>query len=177
MTNPWEQKYWSGSGSTARMRKFHDCAEDDIERYGRHVVCVGATEGSASAYPNDRFSYTIGNASKGFPELLVVGVCRQGWILNPLSEIMIERGYKFADGELVELGGSKFPVCLVDAAESVKDDYTVQAGEHYSGDYAVMQVVMSDPCGLFPWQQKCAAPHSRIVVHRRTGALVSEKRS
>ncbi len=167
MTTPWEQKYWSGGGSTARMRKFHDCAEDDIEKYGRHIVCVGATEGSASAYPNDRFSYTIGNARKGFPELLVVGVFQQGYILNPLSEMMIERGHKFADGELVELGGGKFPVCLIDAAESVKDDYTVQAGEHYSGDYAVMQVVMSDPCGLFPWQPKCAAPHSRIVVHRR----------
>ena len=72
---------------------------------------------------------------------------------------MIERGHKFADGELVELGGGKFSVCLV------------QAGEHYgSSDYAVMQVVMSDPCGLFPWQPRCTAPHSRIVVHRRGAA-------
>ena len=30
--------------------------------------------------------------------------------------MMIERGYKFTDGEMVDLGGS-FPVCLVDAAE------------------------------------------------------------
>jgi len=167
MTNSWDQKQWGGN--TARMRKFHDYTEDDIKRYGRSVVCVA--EAAASTDPNDCFSYTIGNTRKGFPELLVVGVCEQGWILNPLSEIMIERGYKFADGERVDLGGGRFPVCLIEAAETVKDDYTVQAGEHYdSSDYAVMQVVMSDPCGLFPWQPKCAAPHSRIVVHRRTAA-------
>jgi Domain of unknown function (DUF4262) len=170
MTNPWDQKRWGGN--TARMRKFHDRIEDDIAQHGRFIVCVAETEtkAAASTYPtdpNDYFSYTIGNARKGFPELLVVGVFRQGYILNPLSETMIERGHKFADGELVDLGGS-FPVCLVDAAETVKDDYTIQAGEHYdSSDYAVMQVVMSDPCGLFPWQSGCAAPHSRIVVHRR----------
>jgi Domain of unknown function (DUF4262) len=154
--NPWDRKHWSGN--TARMRKFHDRIEGDIERYGRFVVCVAATEDSGPTDdPNDYFSYTI-------------GVFRQGYILNPLSEMMIERGHKFADGELVDLGGS-FPVCLIDAAETVKDDYTIQAGEHYdSSDYAVMQVVMSDPCGLFPWQPKCAAPHSRIAVHRRAAA-------
>lgn len=162
----WAQKRWGDK--TARMRKFHDRTEDDIKRYGRHIVCVAPAEAAPSLYPNDRFSYTVGNACKGFPELLIVGVFRQGYVLNPLSEIMIERGYKFADGELVDLGGGKFPFCLIDAAETVKDGYTVQAGEHYdSSDYAVMQVVASDPCGLFPWQPKCAAPHSRIIVHRR----------
>ena len=152
------------------MQEFHDRAAGDIERYGRHVVCVAPTEAEASGDLNDYFSYTIGNSRKGYPELLVVGVFRQGYILNSLSEMMIERGYKFADGEMVDLGGS-FPVCLVDAADSVKDDYTIQAGEHYgSSDYAVMQVVLSDKAGLFPWQSKCAAPHSRIAVHRRVAA-------
>jgi Domain of unknown function (DUF4262) len=168
VTNPWDQKNWSGN--TARMREFHDGAEDNIEGYGRHVVCVAATEAPASTDPNDYFSYTIGNTRKGFPELLVVGTFRQGYILNPLSEMMIERGHKFADGELVDLGGD-FPVCLVDAAETVKDEFTVQAGEHYdTNDYAVMQVVLSDKAGLFPWQPKCAAPYSRVVVHRRAKA-------
>ena len=42
--------------------RIHDRAEDDIEKYGRHVVCVAPTEDEALGDPNDYFSYTIGNA-------------------------------------------------------------------------------------------------------------------
>jgi hypothetical protein len=150
-----------------QQRKFHDRVEKDIQTSGRFVICVGPNENETSTGPNDYFAYTIGNMRRDLPELLIIGAFRDGWILNPLSEMMIERGQKFADGEMVDCG-CKFPFCLIDADETVKDSYTIQAGEHHrSQDYAVMQVVMPDRDGHFPWQPKCAAPFSLIAIHRR----------
>jgi Domain of unknown function (DUF4262) len=155
MINPWDRK--GRSGKSAHMRKFHDGVEKDIEAYGRRIICVGPTEAEPPTSQNDFFAYTVGNARRSLPELLIIGTSRGGYILNPLSEMMIERGQKFADGEMVECG-CKFPFCLIDASETVKDRYTIQAGEHYnSQDYPVMQVVLPDTGGLFPWQPGCTS--------------------
>jgi Domain of unknown function (DUF4262) len=154
-------------GTMTQQREFQGRTEEDIQIHGRSIVCVFPSETETSTSPNDYFAYTIGNARRGLPELLIIGTTRDGYILNPLSEMMIERGQKFADGEMVECG-RKFPFCLIDANETVKDSYTIQAGEHYgSQDYAVMQVVIPDRDGHFPWQPKCAAPFSLIATHRR----------
>jgi Domain of unknown function (DUF4262) len=168
MINPWDRK--SRARFATRMRKFHDGVEKDIKAYGRRIICVGPTEAEPPTSQNDFFAYTVGNARRGLPELLIIGTSRGGYMLNPLSEMMIERGQKFADGEMIECG-CKFPFCLIDANETVKDSYTIQAGEHYSSqDYAVMQVVIPDRDGHFPWQPKCVAPFSHVVVHRRAAA-------
>jgi hypothetical protein len=166
---PWDRK--NRARFAPHMREFHDGVEKDIKAYGRRVVCVGATENATD--PNDFFAYTIGNARKGLPELLAIGISQNAYILNLLSDMMIRRGHKFADGELVALGEKSVPVCLVDATDTVKDLLTVQAGEHYSSqDYGVMQVVAPDSAGLFPWQPKCATPYSRVAVYRRANGVL-----
>src|SRR5262245_12591297 len=107
---------------------------DDIEKHGRTVIGVFPVKGSKDPI-NEAFIYSIGNAERGLPELLVVGSFEMGFVVNRLSEIMIERGGKFEDGELVSLGG-EHSVCVVDAADSVKANYTVQATNwHGSEDY------------------------------------------
>jgi Domain of unknown function (DUF4262) len=142
--------------------------QDDVERTGRTVIGVFPDADSKDP-TNDAFMYSVGNALKGLPELLVVGMYRDGYAINALSEIMLERGRKFQDGEVVDLGGP-CPVCVVDAAEGVKDRYTCQAtGVFGEGGYAVMQVVLPDAAGKFPWDRGCAEPYSRVVVHRARG--------
>jgi hypothetical protein len=79
----------------------------DIERDGRHIL--GIPDGEPAP-----FAYTIGNELKGLPELLLIGVSRKAGLLNVLSDMMIERGTRFADGELVDLGG-KHPVKIINA--------------------------------------------------------------
>jgi hypothetical protein len=140
---------------------------DNIERTGRALV--GVFPGDPSSDPvNDAFVYTIGNGDRNLPELLIVGLYDDEYILNALSKMMLERGKPFEDGELVEMGG-KCPACVVDAAESVKKRYTIQATSYHRAKrqkYRVMQVVLPDREGLFPWQRGCANPYSKVKVHR-----------
>lgn len=142
-----------------------------IAETGRTLVGVFPLRGSKDP-TNETFVYTMGNSLKGLPELLIVGLHDDRGILNALSEAMIERGRAFDDREVYTFEGSNCPLCFVDAAEVVKDRYTVQANQRFGRDrYRVQQVVLSDKAGLFPWQQGCAKPYCDVVVHRAKGLL------
>jgi hypothetical protein len=151
--------------------RFRRKTQENIERTGRSVV--GVFPGANSEDPtNDAFAYTIGNALRGLPELLLIGMYGETHMINALSDRMIERGMKFGDGEVVSLGGPH-PVRVFDADESVKDQFTIQATNYFgTREYDVMQVVLPDTEGRFPWQAGCAEPYRRVVVHRaQQGAL------
>jgi Domain of unknown function (DUF4262) len=80
------------------------------------------------------------------------------------SDMMIERGAPFADGELVNPGG-KFPAKIVNASRRAQDDYTIQAGQHFGHeDYRVLQVLIPDRNGRFPDDPECQPPYSVIPV-------------
>lgn len=141
---------------------------ENIRRTGRTLV--GVFPDAASTDPlNDAFVYSIGNSLVDLPELLIVGMCDGSYPINRLSEIMIARGRKFDDGEVVSLGEGAVPVCVVDAVEEVKERYTFQATQFLDGNdnYQVMQVVIPDKDGRFPWQAECAPPYRNVKVYRR----------
>jgi hypothetical protein len=150
-----------------RLEEFQRKQAENIARHGRSCLGVFALA-DAKDPVNETFIYTIGNAQKGLPELLLVGVCNDGGALNLLSEEMIRRGRPFDDREVVKLSGADHPVCVVEASNDVKDDYTCQANGYWGRDgYSVMQVVIPDRAGLFPWQAGCAKPYCKVAVHRR----------
>ena len=115
------------------------------------------------------FAYTIGNALKNLPELLVIGTSDAGF-LNDLSQMMIEAGMPFADGHLVRIGGARLPVKLIRADPVAQDEYTIQAGEFRGhDDYAVMQVLIPDREGRYPGDAGCQEPWSRFPVLHAEG--------
>lgn len=150
------------------MDAFRRTMADNIRRSGRTLLGVFPSEDSDDPL-NDAFTYSVGNSLVGLPELLVVGIFDgMQWPLNELSRLMIERGRKFDDGEMVSLGEGALPLCLVDASEEVKERYTVQATSFFGEEnYQVMQVVLPDKDGRFPWQAECAPPYRGVKVYRR----------
>jgi hypothetical protein len=117
------------------------------------------------------FQYTIGMYEAGLPELLCIGGRSQrnaaqiSHILNDLAKQMREREKPFADGEIVNLGG-KNPVKVinVDTAD-VTDTHTCQVAVYYGTEnYAVQQVLISDPEGRFPGDPDCAEPYASFLV-------------
>jgi hypothetical protein len=87
-------------------------------------------------------------------------------ILNMLSDMMVERGGRFSEGELVSLGG-KYPVKIITANATAKTEYTIQVGRVYGDeDYEVQQVVLSDRNGIFPDDARCEARYRMPVLAR-----------
>jgi hypothetical protein len=129
----------------------------DIERDGRQILGV---------FDEPPFAYTIGNELKGLPELLFIGGARNSGFLNILSDMMIERGVRFTDGEIVDIGG-KYPIKIINANATAQAEYTIQAGVFYGHDlYQVQQVLVPDRHGHFPDDLQCD-PHYRMPVLAR----------
>lgn len=78
---------------------------------------------------------------------------------------MLKRGHAFDDGETVSFGG-RYPVMVFDASEEVKDRYTIQATNLLGRPYRVMQVIVCDRQGCWPWQAECERPFREVKVHR-----------
>jgi hypothetical protein len=141
---------------------FHRRTAAHIKREGRSIVAVFV----ADEDDGPPFSYTIGNHLKGLPELLVIGT-PQGFFLNTLSHLMIAAGHGFEDGETVRMLGSKVPVKLIHASAAAREEYTIQAGEHFGHDeYEVMQVLIPDKQGRFPGDEDCEEPYASVPVLR-----------
>lgn len=123
-------------------------------------TCGQAVQGVFPSKGEDftQFFYTIGNAGRGLPELLVIGALRRETaleLLNTLGGIMRDRGHPYEDG-LVDIGWN-FPVKFRTAGPSAREKYTVQAGEFLGNeDYSVQQVMICDREGRFPGDENCA---------------------
>ncbi len=149
------------------MKEFRENIVRNIDQYGRS--CVGVFPTAETKDPtNEAFTYTIGNSLVGLPELLVIGIYDTAArdILNAISDALKAKPDPFKEGPL-EIGG-KMPPYLLEAAESVKDEFMVQAGQVLGRrDYRVMQVVFCDREGRLPWDEACAEPYRSVKIHRR----------
>ena len=150
----------AGATDNEIAEKIHEGIERAIAKYGRRLMGVFGDAEDLS------FTYTIGNQIHGLPELLVIGT-HEGYLLNVLSEKMLQRGCAFADGELVKSSNGKVTVKIINADAQAREEYTIQAGRFFGGEnYAVQQVLLPDPDGRFPDEPKCRKPFSTIPVLR-----------
>ncbi len=135
-----------------------------IAEHGRSVLSI---------FDTPPFTYSIGNATVGLPELLVFGLAPSDArdLINIWSDRMIEHR-PLTDGELVDIGG-KFPAMAVACADHVRAEYTIQAGQYLEReDYPVMQMVLPDPAGRFPGDPLCEAPFRALPVLRAKPAVL-----
>jgi hypothetical protein len=145
-------------------RAFNRAVSNSIKRGTREFVRVCPTVNDEDEFIG--FSYTVGNAARGLPELLILGayspdICSA---LHKLSEKLVERGCAFSDGEEIFIGG-KFPVKIVNADERAKHEYTCAAtGRFGAQNYRVQQVLAPDRDGRFPGNPDCCAPFNVPVL-------------
>jgi hypothetical protein len=154
----------------------HEWIKKQIRRHGVAVISVRPDPGAA---PDAMcFHYTVGLHGDGLPELLLIGgedLSRALEVLADLAEVMRERPARFADGELVSLGG-KYPVKVInvghanlDEAWTVRMRYTCAVQYFYGTiEYDVQQMLVSDLRGRYPGNPACAEPYAscRLRVQR-----------
>jgi len=126
--------------------------ERNIVRSGHHLFLIFG-DGATPA-----FVYSIGNALRGLPELLLIGNFAPsvaGGIVNDLGQRMRDAARPL-EGD-IDVGG-QFPVRLRRASAAARDHYTLQAGRYLRHEeYDVLQVLLCDPQGLYPGEPGCAA--------------------
>jgi hypothetical protein len=128
-----------------------DKVRASIAYCGRYVMIVAESESGPS------FAYTIGNASKGLPELLIedddLGAASA--VLHAISDKMVERGRAFNDFGAVEIDvGGVVTVGIYDAGDGVKDVCALQVAhvlEINPASYRVQQVMLADKDGRLPY--------------------------
>lgn len=117
---------------------FHQRIQAAIDKFGNANIYVQSDDEEC----RPSFAYTIGLAASDLPELLLIGMeAKKGnAVLNRAAELMREYGYKFNNDEVIEIDGAEYK--LIDAPDSVKDNYTSQASYLWGeGNYSVMIVI------------------------------------
>lgn len=153
-----------------------------VARDGRQILCIDA-EGKQPA-----FYYTIGNSLRLAPELLLIGnfegkaVMK---ILNRLSEDMLEAGRVYSNGQSVNPFDGEHDMQVWNTTPVAKLEYTRQVTEFLQSlkgkpgvptDYTVQQVVLPDPKGRYPTDERCHRRY-KVPVLRPTTDVMAEMKS
>jgi hypothetical protein len=131
--------------------KVQDHIVEGIKKHGHMLVAA------------EDFIYTVGNAQRGLPELLMLGNYdprMSGTILNALTDKMVKDGESLPEG-MVDIDWT-FPFKVRKASQLAKMKYTVQVGQVLGHErYDVLQVMVCDKEGRYPGDEDC---HPDYVV-------------
>lgn len=115
----------------------------NIDAFGQHLFQVF----SDRAGPG--FTYTIGNADRGLPELLLIGDFPShiaAGLLNELGAKMRERASRCPPA-LIDIGWS-IPIKVRSTGLHVRTRYTIQVDQYLGHDrYSVLQIMVCDETG------------------------------
>jgi hypothetical protein len=131
--------------------------EKQIEEYGHAMVSVSCTED----HPGPTFTYTIGLNSLDWPELIVIGLGGEtaGIILNHLVAYYKSKDKIPADGDVVGLEAeiANLPLQMLTCGDWIREEYATMADSRAQrrgeNPIRVLQLVMPDRAGLFPWNE------------------------
>lgn len=112
------------------------------------------------------FTYTVNNGA-GLPELLLIGfnLRSAAAAVGGVAAKMRERGSPFPDGSLVDFGDAH-PACLVDVTDVEEARaHMIGAVDYWRGSpFGIVQIILPDAEGRFPWDPGCSAPHDSMPV-------------
>lgn len=128
-----------------------------IAEHGQMVM--GVFPAADDPDPVTGFHYTIGNAEKGLPELLMIGNFPPRLaqpVLNQIGAMMRDTRKAPPEG-LLDLGEPYLvPFKVRKAGPAAREDYTIQATSRVAGaDYEVLQIMLVDPAGKWPGEDGC----------------------
>lgn len=140
-----------------RLNEYRNSLDAGIARHG--WVTQSAPQDNASGTPC--FSYTIGLASKGLPELLIFGIPDRdsGDILKNIVDRMINKTLDPKPGTVVQTA-AKFPVRLRAIERDAGDSFTLFAmdfADRNNAELNVLQVTYPDKNNVFPGEPGCDA--------------------
>lgn len=145
----------------ATSRQIYDQVQHNIDTSGQHVFGIFPDNDAG----DDGFYYTIGNAVRGLPELLLVGSFEPNlatFVLNTLGDHMRKSERALPEG-LLRLPDWPHPFKIRKTGWRAKTRFTIQASRFHERDnYEVLQVMLCDPKGRFPGDPGCDKPYNVV---------------
>jgi len=145
---------------TATARQIYDMVQQHIDQSGQHVFGIFPD----AAAGEDGFYYTIGNALRGLPELLLIGSIDPPLathILNTLGDYMRKNEHALPEGLFKPSTDWPHDFKIRKTGWRAKARYTIQATRFLEReDYVVLQIMICDPQGRYPGDPKCAKPYN-----------------
>jgi hypothetical protein len=137
---------------TVTAKQLDSQIQRNIDQSGQHIF------GIIPDSKNTGFYYTIGNAIRGLPELLLIGSFEPQLgtlILNTLGDHMRRNEHALPEG-MLSLPDWPYPFKIRKTGPRAQRDYTIQASRFYGYDeYDVLQVMICDPQGKYPGDAGC----------------------
>lgn len=137
-----------------------------IEEYGLGVIAV-------SPDPNEAppFAYSIGLSLSYGHEILVEGLPPElsHYLINEVAQALPKRGIPLSHSCVVKgLLQDNMPIALVEAdSPSIQSTRTIQVSETIAvDDYSVLQIIIPDPQGVFPWESEHNITMGSQEIHR-----------
>jgi hypothetical protein len=137
-----------------RVQKVRDQQEQHIEEFGHSLIGVFGTE----EHPGPSFTYSIGLNSVGWPELIMVGMNHYfaGTLINDAVAKYRKMEKPPKAGDVVD-DIANLPLLFMECGDWVMEEYTTMAANRAQSrgepPVRVLQMVIPDREGLFPWQQ------------------------
>ncbi|ACL60526.1 DUF4262 domain-containing protein [Methylobacterium nodulans] len=140
------------SACARKNLKFRSFIKDTIEQSG--FIMINTHHSSRDPIMDTSFRYTVGFTELGLPELLIVGQTRK--LARHMLEHLLKdhksgkRPINPIDGFRTVAGGH---VCMLRQLPKSKANNTVvfQARDYYRRHVGVLQVVLPDSRGRYPW--------------------------
>lgn len=128
-----------------KLDAFRNDIKAKIKKFGFSIIHTFTSEYET------QFSYTIGLADKGHPELIVFGLPHEigQVILNDAAQRLIDGTLPI--GQSVE-GLANFGLFFQDVNPEQANQYIIQANSWAGKKLPAIQMVWPDSDGLFPWE-------------------------
>lgn len=150
------------------MTDIIDSIQDNIKKYGLSVLAVMSD--AKTNTPN--FSYSIGLSlsknhelfSESFPPELAQ------YLINEIAEKLPKNNIRIDHSCIVKgLLQNDMPVALVEIDENdIAETRTIQVSNVIDVEtYSVLQIILPDASGLFPWDEGHDHSMGKQVVHRK----------
>jgi hypothetical protein len=139
-----------------RFEQLRAQVSEHIEKFGWSITSVfGDT-------PKDQFSYSTGASLLGKPELIITGLNPEtcAYFINALLNMETLE----ADKPYDDLANMPMVLKKVAYSENIKRNYMTLTAQYLEEiPFEILQIVYSDPNGLFPWEEGYLFPNQTLL--------------
>ena len=138
---------------------------DDIRDSGLSIIAVGPSD------EHPPFSYSVGLSGPFKAEVLLEGIPQDlsMYLINTIAKAAKNAGIGLEPGIYLGLIQGQMPVALIEADPAWRDKRSIMVNNILGHDYRLLQMLLPDKNGCFPWEEGYDVSMGKQTVRRADG--------